>query len=78
MASGGLILQGNPDDLITSFSVIGNDENVDVSGVALEPEGTAVKNIEVELISRDTQEVIGITTTDEKAPDPPEGKPDYQ
>ncbi|MDB9835171.1 hypothetical protein OAC38_03980, partial [Candidatus Poseidoniaceae archaeon] len=41
MASGGLILQGNPDDLITSFSVIGNDENVDVSGVALEPEGTA-------------------------------------
>lgn len=65
MASGGLILQGNPDDLITSFSVIGNDENVDVSGVALEPEGTAVQNIEVELISRDTQEVIGITTTDE-------------
>ena len=65
MASGGLILQGNPDDLIYSFSLIGSDENVDVSGVALEPEGTAVADIQVELLNIQSEEVIGITTTDE-------------
>ena len=65
MASGGLILQGNPDDLIYSFSLIGSDENVDVSGVALEPEGTAVADIQVELLNLQSEEVIGITTTDE-------------
>ena len=64
MASGGLILQGNPADLINAFSVLGSDEAVDVSGIALEPDGTAVSGVGVELMSKDTGEVIGATTTD--------------
>ena len=54
MASGGLILQGNPADLINAFSVLGSDEAVDVSGIALEPDGTAVSGVGVELMSKDT------------------------
>ena len=64
MASGGLILQGNPADLINAFSVIGNDEMVDVSGIVLEPDGSAVADVNVELMNVDSGEVIGLTTTD--------------
>ena len=64
MASGGLILQGNPADLINAFSVIGNDESVDVSGIVLEPDGSAVADVNVELMNVDSGEVIGLTTTD--------------
>ena len=64
MASGGLILQGNPADLINAFSVIGNDEMVDVSGIVLEPDGSAVSDVNVELMNIDSGEVIGLTTTD--------------
>ena len=64
MASGGLILQGNPADLINEFSVIGNDESVDVSGIVLEPDGSAVADVNVELMNVDSGEVIGLTTTD--------------
>ena len=64
MASGGLILQGNPADLINAFSVIGNDESVDVSGIVLEPDGSAVPDVNVELMNIDSGEVIGLTTTD--------------
>lgn len=64
MASGGLILQGNPADLINTFSVIGNDESVDVSGIVLEPDGSAVADVNVELMNVDSGEVIGLTTTD--------------
>lgn len=64
MASGGLILQGNPADLINAFSVIGNDEMVDVSGIVLEPDGSAVPDVNVELMNIDSGEVIGLTTTD--------------
>lgn len=65
MASGGLILQGNPAELINSFSVLGNDETVDVSGIALETDGNGLSGVEVELLSIENNEVIGITTTDE-------------
>ena len=64
IASGGLILQGNPADLINAFSVIGNDESVDVSGIVLEPDGSAVADVNVELMNVDSGEVIGLTTTD--------------
>lgn len=64
MASGGLILQGNPADLINAFSVIGNDESVDVSGIVLEPDGSAIADVNVELMNVDSGEVIGLTTTD--------------
>ena len=64
MASGGLILQGNPADLINAFSVIGNDETVDVSGIVLEPDGSAVADVSVELMNIDSGEVIGLTSTD--------------
>lgn len=64
MASGGLILQGNPADLINAFSVIGNDESVDVSGIVLEPEGSAIADVSVELMDVDSGEVIGSTLTD--------------
>ena len=64
MASGGLILQGNPADLINAFSVIGNDESVDVSGIVLEPDWSAVADVNVELMNVDSGEVIGLTTTD--------------
>ncbi len=63
MASGGLILQGNPADLINSFSLIGSDESVDVSGLALEQDGTAIADIQVELVNLANDEVIGLTTT---------------
>ena len=64
MASGGLILQGNPADLINAFSVIGNDETVDVSGIVLEPDGSAVADVSVELMNIDSGEVVGLTSTD--------------
>lgn len=64
MASGGLILQGNPADLINSFNVLENDQSVDVSGIALEPDGTAVAGVDVELMNFESEEIIGITTTD--------------
>jgi len=64
MASGGLILQGNPADLINSFNVLENDQSVDVSGIALEPDGTAVAGVDVELKNFESEENIGITTTD--------------
>ena len=65
MASGGLILQGNPAELMNSFSLLGDDETVDVSGIALETDGAAISGVEVELMSYDGQDIIGVTTTDE-------------
>ena len=65
MASGGLILQGNPAELMNSFSLLGDDETVDVSGIALETDGAAISGVEVELLSYEGQDIIGVTTTDE-------------
>ena len=65
MASGGLILQGNPAELMNSFSLLGDDETVDVSGIALETDGAAISGVEVELMSYEGQDIIGVTTTDE-------------
>jgi len=65
MASGGLILQGNPAELMNSFSLLGEDETVDVSGIALETDGAAISGVEVELMSFEGQDIIGVTTTDE-------------
>ena len=65
MASGGLILQGNPAELMNSFSLLGDDETVDVSGIALETDGAAISGVEVELMSYEGQDIIGVSTTDE-------------
>jgi len=65
MASGGLILQGNPAELMNSFSLLGDDETGDVSGIALETDGAAISGVEVELMSYEGQDIIGVTTTDE-------------
>ena len=65
MASGGLILQGNPAELMNSFSLLGDDETVDVSGIALETDGAAISGVEVELLSYEGKDIIGVTTTDE-------------
>lgn len=65
MASGGLILQGNPAELMNSFSLLDDDETVDVSGIALETDGAAISGVEVELLSYESQDIIGVTTTDE-------------
>ena len=65
MASGGLILQGNPAELMNSFSLLGDDETVDVSGIAIETDGAAISGVEVELMSYEGQDIIGVTTTDE-------------
>ena len=65
MASGGLILQGNPAELMNSFSLLDDDETVDVSGIALETDGAAISGVEVELLSYESQDITGVTTTDE-------------
>jgi len=65
MASGALILNGNPDDLLSS-TLFERAEYVDVSGIAIEAEqGNGVENVTVQLLNIDTDEVIAEMETDE-------------
>tara|TARA_B100001093_G_scaffold169000_1_gene161672 strand:- start:4253 stop:5131 length:879 start_codon:yes stop_codon:yes gene_type:complete len=63
LASGALILNGNPGDLLAS-SWFDDSERVDVTGLALEAEeGTGVSNVTVQLLDIDTDEVIAELVT---------------
>ena len=65
MASGALILNGNPDDLLSS-TLFERAELVDVSGIAIEAEeGHGVENVTIQLLDVDTGEVIAKMATDE-------------
>jgi len=67
MASGALILNGNPDDLLSS-ALFERSERVDVSGIALEGEGdgSGVANVTIQLLNIDTDEVIAEMATDKE------------
>ena len=64
MASGALILNGNPDDLLSS-PLFERAERVDVSGITLEGEGdgSGVANVTIQLLNIDTDEVIAEMAT---------------
>jgi hypothetical protein len=63
MASGALILNGNPGDLLTS-SWFEDSERVDVTGLAIEAEdGTGVANVTVQLLDIDSKEIIAEVVT---------------
>ena len=65
MASGALILNGNPDELLSS-TLFERAERVDVTGIALEAEdGNGVENVTVQLLHVDTDEIIAEMATDE-------------
>jgi hypothetical protein len=64
MMSGALILQGNPNDIITSSFFV-SPESVDIIGSAIQAEeGTEVENVTVELIEIESNTVLRTTKTD--------------
>ena len=66
MASGALILNGNPDDLLGS-DLFEKADRVDVSGIALEAEdGSGVANVTIQLLNIDTGEVLAEMTTNDE------------
>ncbi len=67
MASGALILNGNPDDLLSS-SLFERADRVDVSGIALEGggNGNGVANVTIQLLNIDTDEVLAEMVTDDE------------
>lgn len=63
MASGALILNGNPGDLLASSWFEGS-ERVDVTGLAIEAEdGTGVADVTVQLLDIDSREVLAEVVT---------------
>ncbi|RJU94654.1 MAG: hypothetical protein DWC08_01865 [Candidatus Poseidoniales archaeon] len=65
MATGGLILNGNPDELLSS-TLFERADIVDITGLALEAEeGRGIANITVQLLDIDSNELIVETETDE-------------
>lgn len=65
MATGALILNGSPDELLNS-TLFETTETVDVTGIAVEAvEGNGVANVTVQLLRFGTDEKIGETLTDE-------------
>ena len=68
MASGGLILNGNPDDLLSS-ALFERSERVDVSGIVIEggsDGGNGVANVTIQLLNIDTDEVIAEMATNKE------------
>jgi hypothetical protein len=67
MASGALILNGNPDDLLGS-SLFERADRVDVSGIALEGggNGNGVANVTIQLLNIDTDEVLAEMVTNDE------------
>ena len=63
--SGGMLLQGNPEDLINS-SIFKDAESVDLTGNVLDTEGVALNNTSVELIEYESGEVLQTTSTNER------------
>ena len=63
--SGGMLLQGNPEDLINS-SIFKDAESVDLTGNVLDTEGVALNNTSVQLIEYESGEVLQTTSTNER------------
>ena len=64
MVTGGLILQGNPSDLLTS-PLFSNSESVDVHGLIIDESGNIVINATIELVDLTDNLVIQETMSDE-------------
>ncbi len=64
MVTGGLILQGNPADLLTS-PLFSNSDSVDVHGMVIDESGEIVINATIELIDVKDNIVIQKTISDE-------------
>ena len=64
MITGGLILQGNPSDLLTS-PLFSNSESVDVHGFIIDESGDIVINATIELVDLTDNLVIQDTMSDE-------------
>ena len=64
MVTGGLILQGNPSDLLTS-QLFSNSESVDVHGFIIDESGEFVINATIQLIELSDDAVIQETMSDE-------------
>ncbi|MDP6334326.1 MAG: carboxypeptidase-like regulatory domain-containing protein [Candidatus Poseidoniaceae archaeon] len=62
--SGGIILQGNPSELLNS-SLFEQTQSVDITGQALDIEGQAVYNVSIELVDYDGSETLQVTYTNE-------------
>jgi hypothetical protein len=62
--SGGIILQGNPSELLNS-SLFEQTQSVDITGQTLDLEGHSLYNVSIELIDYDSSEVLQTTFTNE-------------
>ena len=64
MATGALILNGNPDELLNS-TLFETTDTVDITGLAVEAvDGNGVENVTIQLLRFGTDEVIAETLTD--------------
>ncbi|MEC8249081.1 MAG: carboxypeptidase-like regulatory domain-containing protein [Candidatus Thermoplasmatota archaeon] len=62
--SGGILLQGNPDELLNS-SLFNEVETVDLTGQILTVDGVTLQNASVELLEEDSIRVLQSTVSDE-------------
>ena len=63
MITGGLILQGNPNDLLTS-SVFNTADSITLIGSVLDENGSDLENVTIELIDPESGIIIQETVTD--------------
>lgn len=62
--SGGIILQGNPSELLNS-SLFEQAQSVDITGQALDIEGESLFNVSIELVDYESLETLQTTYTNE-------------
>ena len=62
--SGGIILQGNPSELLNS-SLFEQTQSVDITGQTLDSEGQSLYNVSIELVDPETSETLQTTFTNE-------------
>lgn len=62
--SGGIILQGNPSELLNS-SIFDQTQSVDITGQALDLEGHGIYNVSIVLLDYDSSETIQSTLTND-------------
>ena len=62
--SGGIILQGNPSELLNS-SLFEQSQSVDITGQTLDIDGESLYNVNIELIDYESSETVQTTFTNE-------------
>ena len=62
--SGGIILQGNPSELLNS-SLFEQTQSVDITGQTLDIEGESLYNVRIELVDYDSSETLQTTYTND-------------